>query len=255
MPKTVAYTAYADAHYLELIHRYSPDILWNDVNYPDNGDLLGIFAESINANADLVLNDRWRRYKELTHFVTPEYTVMDSVTKVKWETCRGIGYSFGYNREETTDHLLSSNQLITMLIDIVSKNGNLLINIGPKADGSIPENQLKPLKDLGSWLKHNGEGIFDTRPWTKALQVLDDKTEVRFTRKANALYVHFLNTPVSRTVTIPDCPLEKGAKAVLVGEKEEAVPLTIRQNSVQLELPKNRSFPGVFLVKISGLKE
>jgi alpha-L-fucosidase len=51
MPNSVAYTAYADAHYFELIHRYAPDILWNDVNYPDNGAMLDIFAESINANA------------------------------------------------------------------------------------------------------------------------------------------------------------------------------------------------------------
>jgi alpha-L-fucosidase len=117
---------------------------------------------------------------ELTHFTTPEYVVLDSITKQKWETCRGIGYSFGYNQVETAEQLLSSEQLIRMFVDIVSKNGNLLINVGPKADGTIPENQLKPLKDLGKWLKQNGEGIYDTRPWTKSSQVLDDKTEVRF---------------------------------------------------------------------------
>jgi alpha-L-fucosidase len=54
-----------------------------------------------------------------------------------------------------------------MFVDIVSKNGNLLINVGPQADGTIPDNQLKPLKDLGKWLKLNGEGIYDSDPWKK----------------------------------------------------------------------------------------
>ncbi len=255
MPKSVAYTAYADAHFFELIHRYKPDVLWNDVNFPENGDLPGIFAEAINANPDVVMNDRWRRSNELTHFTTPEYVVFDSITKQKWETCRGIGYSFGYNQVETAEHLLSSEQLIRMFVDIVSKNGNLLINVGPKADGTIPENQLKPLKDLGKWLKQNGEGIYDTHPWTRSSQVLDDKTEVRFTRKNNVLYVYFLNTPANRTITLPDLRLENGAKGVLVGEKEEAVRLTSKQNSVQIELPKKHGSSKIFLVKLSGLKD
>jgi alpha-L-fucosidase len=159
IPKSVGYTAYADAHYYELIHRYTPDVLWNDVNYPENGDLFGIFAEAINANPNTVINDRWQQHRDLTHFSTPEYVVLDSSTKDKWESCRGIGYSFGYNQVETNKQLLSSSQLINMLVDIVSKNGNLLINIGPKADGSIPENQLNPLLDLGKWLQQK-EKVF-----------------------------------------------------------------------------------------------
>lgn len=255
MPKSVAYTAYADAHFFELIHRYRPDVLWNDVNFPDNGDLPGIFAEAINANPDVVMNDRWRRSSELTHFTTPEYVIMDTITRQKWETCRGVGYSFGYNRMETKEHLLSSEQLIKMFVDIVSKNGNLLINVGPRADGTIPENQLKPLKDLGAWLKLNGEGIYDTRPWKRASQKLDDKTEIRFTRKADALYVYFFNMPTARTITIHDCRLKKGAKAVLLGENEKAIPLTTGQNAVKMELPKNIAYKDVFSIKISGLQD
>ena len=255
MPKSVAYTTYADSHFFELIHRYAPDVLWNDVNYPENGDLTGIFAEAIHANPDVVMNDRWRRSNELTHFTTPEYVVFDSITKQKWETCRGIGYSFGYNQVETAQQLLSSEQLIKMFVDIVSKNGNLLINVGPKADGAIPENQLKPLKDLGKWLKKNGEGIYDTYPWTISSQVLDDKTELRFTRKNNVLYVYFLTSPKNRTVSIPDCRLANGAKAILVGENNEEIKLVKKPGSVQIELPKNLAYANPFMVKILGLEE
>jgi alpha-L-fucosidase len=255
MPKTVAYTAYADSHFFELIRRYSPDILWNDVNFPENGDLPGIFAEAINANPAVVMNDRWRRNNELSHFTTPEYVVFDTITSQKWETCRGIGYSFGYNRVETDKQLLSSSQLINMFVDIVSKNGNLLINVGPRADGTIPENQLVPLKDLGAWLKQNGEGIYDSRPWTMPSLTLDDKTEVRFTRKANMLYAYFLSVPKNRTVTIPDCNLDKEAKGTLVRGKGEAIRLVQKQGGVQFQLPENLVFSLPFLVKISGLKD
>ena len=255
MPRTVAYTAYADAQFYELIHRYKPDILWNDVNYPENGDVLGIFAEAVNANPDVVMNDRWRQLDSLTHFTTPEYVVFDSITRQKWETCRGIGYSFGYNKMETAQHLLSSAQLIRMLVDIVSKNGNLLINVGPKADGTLPENQLKPLKDLGKWLKLNGEGIYDSRPWIKYGQVLDDKTELRFTRKANVLYVYFLSVPKNKTITLTGCTLANGAKAYLVGEKDKEIRLVSLQDKVQIHLPDTLADSGTFLVKLSGLKE
>ena len=69
------------------------------------------------------------------------------------------------------------------------------------------------------------------------------------------LYVYFMSTPANEMITIPGCKLQAGAKAVLVGEKGEPVPLTIGQNSVQLQLPKKRPSKGVFMVKISGLKD
>ncbi|MEP7279692.1 MAG: alpha-L-fucosidase [Bacteroidota bacterium] len=253
IPKSVGYTAYADAHYFELIHRYAPDVLWNDVNYPENGDVLGIFAEAINANPDVVINDRWQQHKDLTNFSTPEYVVLDSSTKYKWESCRGIGYSFGYNQVETSKQFLSSGQLINMLVDIVSKNGNLLINIGPKSDGSIPEGQLKPLLDLGKWLKQNGEGIFDTSPWRRASLVLQDKTELRFTRKADVLYIYFFSNPKNKNIIIPDCKLSNDAKAVLVGEKNEDIKLLTSNGSVQLRLPEKNPSSGTFLVKLTGV--
>ena len=150
IPKLVAYTVYADCQVHELIHRYQPDILWSDVNYPKNGDMLGILAELYNLNPQAVTNDRWNQYPELFHFTTPEYQVLDSISPQKWETCRGIGYCFGYNQVENDVQLLSSHELIHLLIDVVSKNGNLLLNVGPKADGTIPENQLQRLTDLGN---------------------------------------------------------------------------------------------------------
>ena len=107
---------------------------------------------------------------------------MDAITDYKWETCRGLGYSFGYNQVEGTKQTISEKDLIHLLIDIVSKNGNLLLNVGPKADGSIPEIQVERLRALGRWLKVNGESIFGTRPWERADGKTSDGIDVRFTR-------------------------------------------------------------------------
>ena len=86
-------------------------------------------------------------------FLTPEYAAFDDIVMQKWETCRGISSSFGYNRDDDEESYLSADEAIRLLIDIVSKNGNLLLNVGPCADGSIHELQRRCLLELGAWLE------------------------------------------------------------------------------------------------------
>ena len=183
------YVEYVNNHWFELIDLFNPDILWNDIGYPPRTSVNKIFAYFYNKNPDGVINDRWiqipnwirwilkqyipRKILEwitkrafvkggasmpvLYHcdFLTPEYGVFEKIKKKKWEQTRGIGNSFGYNQFEKEEHYISRDELINMFIDIVSKNGNLLLNIGPKADGSIPEIQKKRLFELGEWLRIN----------------------------------------------------------------------------------------------------
>ena len=253
MPKSVAYTAYADCQVHELINRYKPDILWNDVNYPKNGDVLGIFSELFNVNPQAVTDDRWNQYPELYNFTTPEYQVMDSIVAKKWETCRGIGYSFGYNQVENDLQLLSSRELIHLLIDVVSKNGNLLLNVGPKADGTIPENQLLRLNDLGDWQKINGEGIYGTRPWKMSSAKLADGTEIRFTQKNEDLYVFLLSAPNGKSITIPTCKISNSAKVLLFGEKVESLSFSATGDGIEIKLPKNMDFKFAQMIKVTGM--
>jgi alpha-L-fucosidase len=253
IPKSIAYTAYADCQVHELIHRYKPDILWNDVNYPKNGDLLGIFAELFNLNSSAVINDRWQQYPELANFTTPEYQVMDSIVTKKWETCRGLGYSFGYNQVETDTQLLSSKELILLLIDIVSKNGNLLLNVGPKADGTIPENQLKCLTDLGEWMKINSEGIHDTHPYIIPSAKLNDETEVRFTQKNEDLYIFLMSAPKSKIILIRSCKTTQSSQALLFGETIKLLPFSSVGDGIEIKLPGNMDFKFAKMIKITGV--
>jgi len=223
------------------------------VNYPKNGDLLGIFSELFNLNSNAVINERWEQYKQLANFTTPEYQVMDSIVTKKWETCRGLGYSFGYNRVEADAQFLSSEELIHLLVDIVSKNGNLLLNVGPNADGTIPENQLKRLTDLGDWMKINGEGIYDTHPYSIASAVLADKTQVRYTQKNDDLYIFLLSKPNNNSIVIPNFRTSKSSKILLFGKTIESLSFSKVGNGIEIKLPKNMDFKFAKMIKVSGL--
>ena len=197
---TPEFAAYADAHWRELRERYDPIVLWNDIGYPEQADLAAIVADFYNDHPDGLINDRFgtrkpdsiRRHHD---FTTPEYAQLDEITPYKWESCRGLGYSFGYNRAETADHTISEPELIHLLCDIVSKNGNLLLNVGPRADGSIPQIQAERLRALGAWLERNGEAIFGTRPWVRAAGETGDGMAVRFTAKGDSVYAVVLGQP------------------------------------------------------------
>ncbi|MCE9651198.1 MAG: alpha-L-fucosidase [Parvibaculum sp.] len=214
------YPAYADAQTRELIERYEPSVLWNDISWPTGfDDLLKLFADYYNAVPEGVVNDRWvharfsskllrsklvrrgfdyfaKRYiakhpeavegvipQVVPHsdFRTPEYARFPTVQEKKWEATRGMSHSFGFNRNDREEDYASAETLLSDFIDGVSKGGNLLLNVGPDATGRIPAPQLARLKDFGAWLRANGAAVYGTRPWRQAEAMADDGMPVRFT--------------------------------------------------------------------------
>ena len=97
-PQTEAYGKYADAHLRELIRKYQPSVLWNDIDYPKSGHALEIIAEYYNAIPEGVVDDRFG--VKHSDFSSPEYETLSKISAKKWEECRGLGRSFGYNRAE-----------------------------------------------------------------------------------------------------------------------------------------------------------
>lgn len=195
---------YVDDHMIpqlkDLVTRYEPDIVWPDGEWDHPSEkwkstefLSWLYNESP-VRENVVVNDRWGKETRGHHgsFYTTEYDIghadAETYNRHPWEECRGIGTSFGYNRIETPEHYLTSEALVHMLIDKVSSGGNLLLNVGPTADGIIPPIQQQRLLDMGKWLKINGEAIYGTRKWTEAAQN-KQLENVRFTAKGNDLYV------------------------------------------------------------------
>ncbi len=168
----------------DLVTKYKPSIIFSDGEWElsdtvwRSTELLAwLFNESPVAG-DVVINDRWgsntRGKNTGCTYTTSEYgSGMDS--NVIWEESRGIGHSYGYNRNEKLEDYKTSHDLILMLIDIVSRGGNLLLDIGPTADGRIPVIMQQRLIDMGAWLKINGEAIYGTNPWMRSYQWSEGK--------------------------------------------------------------------------------
>lgn len=177
-----AYKQFTHKQVYELTHNYGDiDILWldggwvrpewsiNDESRPWLGcyqrvqdvDMAKLAAIARSNNPDLIIVDRSVRGK-YENYRTPEKEVPDSLLTYPWETCMTMGDSWSY---APNDHYKSTQQLIHMLCDIVAKGGNLLLNVGPDAEGRIPQEALTRMKEMGAWLDLNGNAIYGTRPF------------------------------------------------------------------------------------------
>ena len=259
---TPDYTEYVKNHWRELIDDYEPSILWSDIGVPPLLDLFELFAYYLNKIPEGVINDRWDKifhkdgkvYKMRRSFfydyTTPEYKSYNIIKKKKWESNRGIGHSYGYNKMEKEGDYLTSDELIKMLVDIVSKNGNLLLNVGPMPDGTIHEIQKKVLIGIGDWLKINGEGIYGTHPWERADGKTSDDIDIRFTQKNEVLYIHLLNKPKGKKIRILSFRIPFHSIIMLLGSKDR---LTWEKEDEDLiiNLPENLIESPVYVFKVN----
>jgi alpha-L-fucosidase len=161
-------------HVIDLVERYGSSVLWGDGHWgkgPDHWRTRELMDRIRSIDPDVVINDRWwaddadvpARGPELVR--TFEYESPDEITEGPWELCRGIGASFCHNRAERAEHHLSGFDIVALLTEVVAKGGHLLLNIGPAADGSVPELQREPLIAAGRWIRHHQRLIDESTPW------------------------------------------------------------------------------------------
>lgn len=248
-PESQAYGNYAFAQIHELINRYHPAVLWNDIDWPKTGRPMQVQADYYNAVPDGVVDDRFG----IKHadFISPEYQKLDKISKMKWEECRGLGRSFGYNRAEGEAQTIAPADLIALLVDVVSKNGNLLLDVGPEDDGTIPPVQMERLKALGTWLQQNGEAIYDTLPWERALGKTIEGDDLRFTRKGNNLYAAILGTPKAKTATIEGVAARSGIQVSMLGDAGSLDTKAVGSN-LRVTLPKHLPGNYAYVLKLAG---
>jgi len=207
----------------EIVEKYHPDIMYFDwwIGQPSIRPNLSRFA-AFYYNASLkygdhvgVINYKDFAIQEHSAVLDLERGQLGDIRPLHWQTDTSISNkSWGYIENDT---FKSPQFVIDQLIDIVSKNGNLLLNIGPRSDGTIPDEVQAVLRDVGSWLKVNGDAIYDTRSWgiygegptqVAAGSFHDTETatytaqDFRFTTKGNALYAIELGWPVSGEAVI-----------------------------------------------------
>jgi alpha-L-fucosidase len=254
--------SYVDDHQypqmLELIDQYDPDILWCDIGGDNRSN--EVFAHYFNQAKNrprpkaVTVDDRCGN--GIYDFTTPEYSVEPDINPHKWEATRGIGRSFGYNAEEGPSDYLSSNELVDSFTDIVSKNGNLLLNLGPKADGTIPEIQAERVRALGAWLRVNGAAIYGTTYWTHAEDEAAN-VPVRYTARGGKLYATALEWPGERLTLSGDLPLKANSRITLLGNSGK--PLAWRRDggTVDVRMPRRAHVEQAYTFTIAtpGLKQ
>ena len=158
----------------ELVDKYEPSIIFTDGEWRNSAEqwhALELIAWYYNAvGEDAIVNDRWGSGGE-HGFRTPEYSAGITQNDRPWAECRGLGRSFGLNRNEPLSNYLTSDELIRHFVTLVAAGGGMTLNVGPAADGKIPLLQQERLLDLGNWLKINGEAIYGSYLYKKSFEM------------------------------------------------------------------------------------
>ncbi len=227
----------------DLVERYEADIIWPDGEWDYTGSQHGsegflawLFNES-KMKDSVVINDRWGRDCRGRHggHYTTEYGHAEGAAKSEeiqhpWEECRGIGGSFGYNQFETTEHYMTREKCVETLVGVCARGGNLLLNVGPDADGRIPAIMEDRLLAMGRWLDVNGEAIYAT----VRAKIKPPAKRVYLTAKGDRLFVIDFRRDGSPIVLQG----VDGVKSVeLLGAKNVAVKFTAAAGKLVIEQP------------------
>jgi alpha-L-fucosidase len=157
-----------------------------------------------------------------------------------------MSHSFGFNRNDTEADYAPFETLLGDFIDGVAKNGNLLLNVGPQANGTIPDAQAARLKAFGAWLRTNGAAIYGTQPWTRAEAVTDEGLPVRFTCSKGLLNLIVLGSPRGERLRILGLTAAGNAERLADGS-----PVSLSQAGPDLVLTFTRPLTGAFAPAVS----
>ena len=155
----------------EVITNYKPEVLFTDGEWYNTAEdwhakeLIAWYYDEV--GPDAIVNDRWGEGSDIG-FKTPEYSSGGYSSDRPWAEVRGLGRSFGLNRNEKLSAYMTSTELIRLFARTVAYGGGLIINVGPGADGQIPLLQQERLLDLGRWLEINNEAIYGASKWIKS---------------------------------------------------------------------------------------
>ncbi|XP_033873253.3 plasma alpha-L-fucosidase [Acipenser ruthenus] len=233
----------------EIVNKYHPEVLWSDGDgdAPDTywnstGFLAWLYNESP-VRETVVTNDRWGYGSICKH--GGYYTCTDRynpghLLNHKWENCMTIDQkSWGYRRDAVLSDYLTIEQLVKTLVETVSCGGNLLMNIGPTHDGRIAPIFEERLRQMGLWLKVNGEGIYDTTSWRAQNDSVTSGVWYMSKPEEQAVYAFFLNWPISEKLVLSEPFATEGKTVVkMLGYSEAVKWLPLEKKGMTVMLPQ-----------------
>lgn len=202
----------------EILENYGGlDILWWDTPRGMTEEAANVLQAEADKYPDMITNNRLYRPWP-GDFSTPEQHVPPTGLDYDWEVCMTMNTSWGYKKND--DNWKSSESLIRMLVDIASKGGNLLLNVGPTAEGLIPDPSVDRLKEIGEWMQKNGESIYGTSaspffklPWGRCT--------TKKTNSGNLLYLHVFNWPKDGILRVPGLDTRVKDVYLLTNQKQK----------------------------------
>ena len=248
------------ARWEEIRDKYKPDIMWFDgmwgldpvfLEY-DKEMMADYYNKAREWGKEVGINNKGGKFRrkgliptEVGDWIEGDYMKQEKISEVYWQNPRGIGHSYGYNRNEEPEDYNTTNDLVDELVDIVSKNGNMLLNVGPRADGVIPEVQRDRLRGIGKWLEVNGEAIYRTRHWRTF-----GGGSIRYTQKGEkTLYAIALEWPGKRVV-LADLKGTKPASVRMLGVPGE-LSWSMTEDGVEVETPDKKPCKHAWALKIA----
>ena len=240
------YLNYMQGQLRELITKYDPAVLWFDGEWQDwwteaDGKELYRYVRSL--KPDILINNRVGKGRQgmqgmnktdqeyAGDFGTPEQQIpANGLPGVDWESCMTMNTTWGFKSYD--DKWKSPEVLIRNLIDIASKGGNYLLNVGPTAEGLIPPASVERLAAIGAWMKVNGESIYGTTasPFPNQLEF------GRATSKPGRVYLHVFDWPADGNLRVPRWS-DTLARAYLLASPKESLTFTARDDGVSIHLP------------------
>ena len=199
---------------METLADMGVEIMWCDIGGPNRtAEFAASWYNALAAqNKQALMNARCGLPGD---FDTPEYARYGAVQPRKWETNQGMDpYSYGYNAATPVSAYLNASSIVQSLVDIVSKNGNFLLDVGPTANGTIIEVEQRNLREAGTWIKGHGEAIFNTTYWSVTPQ---EGSEVRFTTTMDAFYILVMSKPNATLALDSPVPWVEGDQVTVVG--------------------------------------
>lgn len=259
-PDMNVYVQFMKAQLTEVKETYGPlagiwfDGHWEDTWTKERGEDLerfcrelipgGVFNNRVGAKKDGVLGI------VSGDFSTPELAIPENgLPGVDWEACMTMNNTWGYRRDDTD--WKTPAEVIRMLIETVSKGGNFLLNVGPRADGCIPQPSLDTLEALAAWMDVNSEAIYGT-----TASPFEDKFPWgRITTKGDTLFLHLMSWPKNSLITLP-ADFTDDASAWLLQDKQKS-PLEIEHGNgtLQVRVPVDMTLDlAATVVAVKGMK-